>query len=85
MVFENGMLRRIFRSQRDELIGEWRQLHNEELNELYYSPNIVRVVKSRRIRWAVHVEHMGGVERCIYIVSVGKPKGKRPLGRTRHR
>jgi len=63
---------------------EWRRLHNEELNDLYCSPNIVRVIKSRRMRWAVHVAHMGE-ERGVYRILVGKPEGKRPLGRLRRR
>ena len=58
-VFENGMLRRIFGPKRKEVTGEWRKLRNEELNDLYCSPIIVRVIKSRRMRWAVHVECMG--------------------------
>ena len=58
-MFENRVLRRIFGTKRDEVTGEWRKLHNEELNNLYSSPNIVRVVKSRRMRWAGHVAHMG--------------------------
>jgi len=64
--------------------GEWRRLHNEELNGLYSSPNIVRVIKSRRMRWAGHVARMGE-ERRVYRVLVGKPEGMRPLGRSRHR
>ena len=79
-VFENMVLRRIFGPRRDEVTGEWRRLHNEELNDLYSSPNIVRVIKSRRTRWAGHVALMG-VERGVYRVLVGKPEGKRPLGR----
>ena len=59
-VFENKVLRRIFGPMRDEVTGEWRRLHNEELNDLYCSPNIVRVIKWRRMRWAGHVERMGG-------------------------
>jgi len=64
--------------------GEWRKLHNEELNDLYSSPNIVRMIKSRRLRWAGHVARIGE-ERGVYRVLVGKPKGKRPLGRLRRR
>jgi len=78
------VLRRIFVPRRDEVRGEWRRLHNEELNDLYCSPNIVRVIKSRRIRWAGHVARMGE-ERGMYRVLVGEPEGKRPLGRPRHR
>jgi hypothetical protein len=83
-VFENRVLRRIFGAKRDELTREWRELHNEVLNDLYFSPSIVRVIKSRRIRWAGHVERMGE-KRGVYWVLVGKPEGKRPLGRPRHR
>ena len=78
------VLRRIFEPRRDEVTGEWRRLHNEELNDLYCSPNIVRVIKSRRMRWAGHVERMGE-ERGVYRVLVGKPEGKRPLGKSRRR
>ena len=78
------MLRRIFRPRRDEVTGEWRRLHNEELNDLCSSPNIVRVIKSRRMRWAGHVARMGE-ERGVYRVLVGKPEVKRPLGRPRRR
>jgi len=78
-VFENMVLRRIFGPRRDEVTGGWRRLHNEELNDLYLSPNIVRVIKSRRMRWAGHVARMGE-ERGLYRVLVGKPEGKRPLG-----
>jgi hypothetical protein len=74
------VLRRVFGSKRDEVTGEWRKLHNEELNDLYCSPNIVRVVKSRRKRWAGHVARLGK-KRGLYRVLVGKPEGKRPLGR----
>jgi len=74
----------IFGPRRDEVTGEWRRLHNEELNDLYCSPNIVRVIKSIRIRWAGHVASMGK-ERGVYRVLVGKPEGKRPLGRPRPR
>jgi len=62
-------------------MGEWRRLHNEELNDLYCSPNIVRVIKSRRMRWAGNVARMGE-ETGVYRVLVGKPEGSRPLGRT---
>ena len=80
-VFENKVLRRIFRPRRDEVTGKWRRLHNEELNDLYCSPNIVRVIKSRRMRWVGHVVRMGE-ERGVYRVLVGKPEGKRPLERS---
>ena len=83
-VFETMVLRRIFGPRRDEVTGEWWRLHNEELNDLYTSPNIVRVIKSRRMRWAGHVARMDE-ERGVYRVLVGKPEGKRPLGRPRHR
>ena len=83
-VFEKRVLRKIFGARRDEETGEWRRLHNEELNDLYSSPNIVRVIKSRRMRWAGHVARMGE-ERVVYRVLVGKPEGRRPLGRPRHR
>ena len=73
------MLRRIFGPRRDEVTGEWRRLHNEEINVLYCSPNIVRVIKSRRMRWAGHVARMGE-ERGVYRVLVGKTEGRRPLG-----
>jgi len=83
-VFENRVLRRIFRPRRDEVMGEWRKLHNEELNDLYSSPNIVRVIKSRRMRWAGRVARMGE-RRGVHRVVVGKPEGKGPLGRPRCR
>jgi hypothetical protein len=79
-VFENSVLRRILGPKKEEVTGEWRKLHNEELNDLYSSPNIVRVVKSRSMRWAWHVACMGE-RRGVYRVLVGKPEGKRPLGR----
>jgi len=78
-VFENRVLRRVFGPKRDEVTGEWRILHNEELWNLYSLPNIVQVVKSR-MRWAGHVAHMGE-GRGVHRVLVGKPEGKRPLGR----
>jgi len=81
-VFENRVLR-IFGPKKDEVTGEWRKLHNEELNDLYCSPNIVRVIKSRIMRWAGQVARMGE-RRGVCRVLVGKPEGKRPLGRPRH-
>jgi len=81
-VFENRPLRKVFGPKREEVTGEWRKLGNEELRDLYTLPNIVRVVKSRRRRWTGHVARMGeggGVHRIL----VGKPEGKRPLGRPR--
>jgi len=80
----NRVLKRIYGSKRDEVTGEWRKLHNKELNDLYCSLNIFRVIKSRRMRWAGHVARMGE-KRDVYRVLVGKPEGKRPLGRTRSR
>ena len=82
-MFENVVFR-IFGARRDEVTGEWRRMHNEELNDLYSSPNIVRVVKSRRMRWAGHAARMGE-ERGVYRVLVEKPEGRRPLGRPRRR
>ena len=73
-MFENKVLRRIFGPRRDEVTGDWRRLHNEKLNDLYCSPNIVRVIKSRRMRWAGHVAHMGE-ETGVYRVLMGKPEG----------
>jgi hypothetical protein len=83
-VFENKVFRRIFGPKRDEVTWEWRRLHNEELNDLYSSPNIVRVIKSRRMRWAGHVACMDD-ERGLYRVLVGTPEGKRPMGRPKRR
>jgi hypothetical protein len=80
--FENRILR-IFGPKRDEVTGEWRKLHNEELHNLYSSPDIIRK-KSRRMRWAEHVARMEE-ESKVYKVLVGKPEGKRPLERPRHR
>jgi hypothetical protein len=73
------MLRKIFGLKSDEVTKEWRKLHNEELNDLYFSPNSVRVIKSRRIRWAGHVARMGE-ERVLYRVLVGKPEERDHLG-----
>jgi len=83
-VFENTVLRRIFGPRRDEVTGEWMRLLNEELNDLYSSPNVVRVIKSRRMRWAGHVARIGE-ERGLYRILVEKPEGRRPLGRPRRR
>jgi hypothetical protein len=83
-VLENSVLRWIFGPKRDEVTGEWKRLHNEELNDLYSSPNIIRLIKSRRMRWAEHVARMGE-GRGAYRILVGRPKGRGPLGRPRHR
>jgi hypothetical protein len=83
-VFENKVLRRIFGLKRDEVTGEWRRLHNKELYALYSSQNIIRVIKSRRLRWAVHAARMGE-RRGAYRALVGKPEARRPLGRPRRR
>ena len=83
-VFGNRALRSIFGPKKDEVTGDWRKLHNEELNNLYSSPNIVRVIKSRRIKWAGHVARMGE-RRGVFRVLVEKPEGKRPLGIPGHR
>jgi hypothetical protein len=82
-VFDNGVLRRIFGPKKDEVTGEWRKFHSEELCLLYSSPNI-RQIKSKRMRWAGHVAHMGE-ERNVCKVLVGKPEGRRPLRRPRCR
>ena len=81
-MFENRVLRRVFGPKRDEVTGEWRKLHTEELNELYSLLNIVRVVKSRQMSWAGYVG-VWGEERGVHRVLVGKPEGKKPLGRPR--
>jgi hypothetical protein len=83
-VFENRVPRIIFGPRRDEVTGHWRKLHNEELHNLYSSPNIIRLVKSRRMRWAGHVARMGET-RNAYRILVGKSEEKRPLGRPRRR
>jgi hypothetical protein len=83
-VFENRVLRRIFGPKRDEVTGGWRKLHYEELHNLYSSPSIIRMIKSRRVRWSRHVAQMGE-NRNAYRVLVGKPEGKRPLGQPRCR
>jgi hypothetical protein len=83
-VFENRVLRRIFGRKRDEATGELRRLHKEELNDLYSSPNIMRVIKSRRMRWVGHVARMGE-KTGAYRILVGRPEGRRPLGRPRRR
>jgi hypothetical protein len=79
-VFENSVLRRIFGQKRDEVTGGWRKLHNEELHNLYSSPSIIRMIKSRRMRWPGHVARMGE-KRNAYRISVGNPEGEKPLGR----
>jgi hypothetical protein len=78
------VLRRIFGPKRDDVTGDWRKLHNEELHKLYPSPNIIRMMKSRRMRWAGHVARMGETKDA-YRILVGKPEGKRSLGRPRRR
>jgi hypothetical protein len=83
-VFENRVLRRVFGRKRDEVTREWRKLHKEELNDLYSLPNTVRVVKSRRMRWAGHVARMEE-DRGVHRVLEGKPEGRRLLGRPRRR
>jgi len=90
-VFENRVLRRAFGPKRDEVTGEWRKLHNEELNDLYCSPNVVRVIRSRRLRWAEHVTRIPIRATCpAHLILLNsdvalKPEGKRSLGRTRRR
>jgi hypothetical protein len=81
-VFENRVLRRIFGPKRDEVTGEWRKLHNEELHDSNSSPSIIRIIKARRMRWAGHVEQMGKKMNAYRLLG-GKPEGRRPLGRPR--
>jgi hypothetical protein len=83
-VFENRLLRRIFGPKRNEVTEEWRKLHNAELHNLYSSPDIIRQIKSRRMRWARHVACMGE-ERKVYKALVGQPEERRQLGRARRR
>jgi hypothetical protein len=83
-VFDNRVLRRIFGLKRDEVMGGRRKLHNEERRTLYSSPSIIRIIKSRRVRWAGHVARMGE-KRNTYSLLVGRPEGRRPLGRPTHR
>jgi hypothetical protein len=82
-VYQNRVLRKIFGPKREE-DGSWRKLHNDDLHSLYSSPNIVRVIKSRRMRWAAHVARMGE-GRGVYRVLVGRPEDKRPMGKPRSR
>jgi hypothetical protein len=83
-VFENRVLRRIYEPKRGEVTGGWRKLHNEELHKLYSSSSIIRMIKSRRMRWAGHVARIGA-KRNAYRILVRKPDGKRPLGKPRRR
>jgi len=83
-MLEKRLLRRTFGSKKAEVTEERRKLHKDELNDLYHSPNITRVIKLRRMRWAGHVARMGE-RRCVYRVLVWKPEGKRPLGRSKRR
>ena len=82
-MFENKVLRKIYGTKRDEMTGEWRRLHDEE-HGLYDSPDVVKIMTSRRLRWAGHVARMGE-KRRLYSILIGKPEGKRPLGRPRRR
>jgi len=83
-VFQKRMLRKIFGSKKEAFMEEWRRLHNEKLHGLYSSPNIIQVIKSRRMRWARHMAHMGD-RRGAYRVFVGRPEGKKSLRTPRHR
>jgi hypothetical protein len=82
-VFENRVLRRIFGPRRDEVTGEWRKLHNDELHDLYSSPSIIRIIKAGRMKWAGHVARMEKKRNAYRLV--GKPEGRSPLGRPRRR
>jgi hypothetical protein len=83
-VFENRVLRRVFGPKRDGVTGGWRKLHNEEIHNLYSSPSIIKIIKSRTMRWMGHVARMGE-KRNLYRLLVGKPEGNRPLGRPKRR
>jgi hypothetical protein len=83
-VFENRVLRRTIGPKRDKATGEWRKLHNEELHDLYSSTSIIRIMKARKMRWTGHVARMGE-KRNTYRLLVGKPEGRRPLGRPRRK
>jgi hypothetical protein len=83
-VFENRVLRKIFGPKRDGVMGDWRKLHNEDIHNLFSSPNIIRMIKSRRMRWAGHVARMEAKSNACRIL-VGKPERKGPLGRARRR
>jgi hypothetical protein len=83
-VFENRVLRRIFGPKREEVAGDWRRLHNEELHNLHASPNVIRVIKSKRMSWTGHVARMEEMRNAFKIL-IGKSEGKRPLGRPRRR
>jgi hypothetical protein len=83
-VFENRVLRRIFGPKRDDVTGDWRKLHNENLHSLYSSPSIIRMIESRRMRWTGHAARMGK-KRNAYRILMRKPEGNRPIGRSRRR
>jgi hypothetical protein len=83
-VFKSWVLRRIFGLKRDEVTGEWRKLHNEDLHDLYSSPSIIRIIKARRMRWVGFVARIGEKRNACRLL-VGKPEGRRPLGRPRRR
>jgi hypothetical protein len=83
-VFENRVLRRILGPRRDEVTGDWRKLHNEEIHNLYSSPNVIRMIQSKKMRWAGHVARMGAT-RNAYRILVGKPEGKSQLRRPKLR